>query len=65
MTVTPDIQAFFDRITADTGPTPYFTGEFGAAMVPFVLALAWLCWRAGGTGGQHAVSGTRSTATPE
>lgn len=43
------IQAFFDRITADTGPTPYFTGEFGAAMLPFVLALAWLCWRAGRT----------------
>jgi membrane protease YdiL (CAAX protease family) len=46
------IQAFFDRITADTGPTPYFTGEFGAAMIPFVIALAWLCWRAGGTGGR-------------
>jgi uncharacterized protein len=39
------IQAFFDRITADTGYTRYFTGEFGVAMVPFVLALAWYCWR--------------------
>ena len=39
------IQAFFDRITADAGHTRYFTGEFGIAMVPFTLALAWYCWR--------------------
>ena len=39
------IQAFFDRITADTGHTRYFTGEFGIALVPFTFALAWYCWR--------------------
>jgi membrane protease YdiL (CAAX protease family) len=38
------IQAFFDRITADTGRTRYFTGEFGIALLPFTLALAWYCW---------------------
>jgi hypothetical protein len=42
------IQAFFDRITADTGHTRYFTGEFGIALVPFTLALAWYCWRHSG-----------------
>ena len=42
------IQAFFDRITADTGPTPYFTGEFGIAMIPFVMGVAWVVWRRSG-----------------
>ena len=39
------IQAFFDAITADTGHTPYFIGEFGIAMLPFTFALAWYCWK--------------------
>ncbi len=39
------IQAFFNRITADTGNTNYFIGEFGIAMVPGVVALAWYCWK--------------------
>lgn len=39
------IQTFFDRITADTGYTKYFTGEFGIAMVPFTLAAAWYYWK--------------------
>lgn len=39
------IQAFFNRITADTGSTKYFIGEFGIAMVPGLLVLAWLCWK--------------------
>jgi uncharacterized protein len=39
------VQAFFDRITADSGPTRYYTGEFGIGMVPFTVALAWYCWR--------------------
>ncbi len=38
------IQAFFNRITADTGPTAWFIGEFGIALVPFILAVAWYCW---------------------
>jgi membrane protease YdiL (CAAX protease family) len=39
------IQAFFDTMTADTGKTHYFTGEFGIAMVPFTFLLAVYCWR--------------------
>ena len=38
------IQAFFNRITADTGPTAWFIGEFGVALVPFTVAVAWYCW---------------------
>ena len=37
------IQAFFDRITKDTGHTHYFSGEFGIALVPFFVALAAYC----------------------
>ena len=39
------VQAFLDRITADSGHTAWFTGEFGIALVPFTVALAWYCWR--------------------
>lgn len=39
------IQAFFDRITINTGHTSYFIGEFGIALIPFMLIVAWLCWR--------------------
>lgn len=42
------VQAFFDRITAETGSTRYFTGEFGVAMIPFSIAIAWYCWRRAG-----------------
>jgi CAAX protease family protein len=54
------IQAFFNRITADTGHTAWFIGEFGVALVPFTVAVAWYCWhhpptsdgfRPGGVGG--------------
>lgn len=34
------IQAFFDRITKDTGHIHYFSGDFGIALVPFFVALA-------------------------
>jgi len=37
------IQAFFDRITRDTGHTAYFVGEFGIALVPFFAIVAWYC----------------------
>ena len=37
------IQAFFNRITKDTGHTHYFSGEFGIALVPFFVALAAYC----------------------
>ena len=35
------IEAFFIRITADTGSTAWFIGESGVALVPFTMAVAW------------------------
>jgi hypothetical protein len=34
--------AFCDRVTADTGPTRWLIGEFGAALVISVDVTAWL-----------------------
>jgi membrane protease YdiL (CAAX protease family) len=39
------IQAFYDRITADTGYTRYFAGEFGAALAIVMLIIAVLVWK--------------------
>ena len=39
------IQAFFDRITGDTGYTAYFSGEFGLALALVNLLFAVACWR--------------------
>jgi membrane protease YdiL (CAAX protease family) len=39
------IQAFFDRVTVNTGPTKWLTSEFGAALALAVVATAWLFWR--------------------
>jgi len=39
------IQAFFDRITANTGSTSYFAGEFGIALALVNVIIALLCWR--------------------
>lgn len=39
------IQAFFDRITADTGYTQYFAGEFGIALAVINLIFTFICWR--------------------
>jgi uncharacterized protein len=38
------IQAFFDRITFDTGYTQYFAGEFGMALVLVNVGFALWCW---------------------
>jgi membrane protease YdiL (CAAX protease family) len=40
------VQAFFDRVTVDTGPTRWLTGEFGAGLALAFIALAWVFWRA-------------------
>ena len=40
------VQAFFDRVTVDTGPTRWLTTEFGAALAVTVAATAWIFWRA-------------------
>jgi hypothetical protein len=37
------IQAFFDRITKDTGHTHYFSGEFGFAPALLFVVLAFYC----------------------
>ncbi|HKW49578.1 MAG TPA: CPBP family intramembrane glutamic endopeptidase [Gemmatimonadaceae bacterium] len=42
------IQAFFDRVTVDTGPTRWLTGEFGAALALVFIVIAWIFWRARG-----------------
>jgi membrane protease YdiL (CAAX protease family) len=39
------VQAFFDRVTVDTGPTRYLTSEFGAALALAIVATAWLFYR--------------------
>ena len=38
------IQAFFDRVTVDTGPTKWLTGEFGAALAVTIALCAYVYW---------------------
>ena len=40
------VQAFFDRVTVDTGPTRWLTSEFGAALALTTAVTAWIFWRA-------------------
>ena len=40
------VQAFFDRVTVDTGPTRWLTSEFGAALAVTIAVTAWVFWRA-------------------
>jgi membrane protease YdiL (CAAX protease family) len=40
------VQAFFDRVTVDTGPTRWLTSEFGAALALTIGVTAWIFWRA-------------------
>ena len=42
------VQAFFDRVTVDTGPTKWLTGEFGAGLALAFIGLALIFWRARG-----------------
>jgi membrane protease YdiL (CAAX protease family) len=42
------VQGFFDRVTVDTGPTPWLTSEFGAALAIIIGITAWLFWRSRG-----------------
>jgi membrane protease YdiL (CAAX protease family) len=42
------VQAFFDRVTVDTGPTRWLTSEFGAALALALGVTAWLFWRVRG-----------------
>ena len=70
------VQAFFDRVTVDTGHTRWFTTEFGAGLAVTIGITAWFFWRARGAlpsrgvvlpqdfsiaaGAESAVSGERS-----
>ncbi|HEY4304494.1 MAG TPA: type II CAAX endopeptidase family protein [Gemmatimonadaceae bacterium] len=40
------VQAFFDRVTVDTGHTRWFTTEFGAGLVVTIGLTALIFWRA-------------------
>jgi uncharacterized protein len=40
------VQAFFDRVTVDTGPTRWLTSEFGAALAIMISVTAYVFWRA-------------------
>lgn len=42
------VQAFFDRVTVNTGWTNWLTSEFGAALAIAIVVTAWLFWRARG-----------------
>jgi len=39
------VQAFFDRLTTDTGPTEWITGEFGAGLALAAAVTGYLFWR--------------------
>src|SRR3954466_8827544 len=40
------VQAFFDRVTVNTGPTKWLTSEFGAALAITIGITAFVFWRA-------------------
>ena len=54
------VQGFFDRVTVDTGPTRWLTGEFGAALAVTIGATAWMFW-----GARGAVASPDDEALPE
>jgi membrane protease YdiL (CAAX protease family) len=39
------IQAVYDRVTVDTGVTPFIIGEFGAGLALMGLVVAFIFWR--------------------
>jgi len=47
------IQSFFDRVTVDTGPTRWLTGEFGAALAVALVVTSVIFWRARGAVETH------------
>lgn len=53
------VQGFFDRVTVDTGPTKWLTGEFGAALAVTIGITGLLFWRA-----RSAVEGREAPVAP-
>jgi hypothetical protein len=39
------VQSYFDRLTIDTGPTRWITGEFGIGLVIVTVLVAVYYWR--------------------
>jgi len=59
------VQAFFDRVTVDTGPTRWLTGEFGAGLALAFIAVGWIFWRARASVAMpNNPDAGRGTATP-
>lgn len=62
------VQGFFDRVTVDTGPTPWLTSEFGAGLAIAIGLAAWFFWRSRGevtAGGESVTARARAIATAE
>ncbi len=62
------VQGFFDRVTVDTGPTPWLTSEFGAGLAIAIGITAWLFWRSRGAvpaGSGSAAARVRAISTAE
>jgi membrane protease YdiL (CAAX protease family) len=62
------VQGFCDRVTVDTGPTPWLTSEFGAGLAIAIGLAAWLFWRSRGevtAGGESVTAPARAIATAE
>jgi membrane protease YdiL (CAAX protease family) len=58
------VQAFFDRVTVDTGPTKWITGEFGAGLALAFIALGWIFWHSRGSLVLPNDSAVRPVASP-
>jgi len=54
------VQSFFDRVTVDTGPTRWLTGEFGAALAVMLVVTSLIFWRARGAVEMRAPAASRS-----
>lgn len=39
------IEGYFSPLTVERARTKYFAGEFGCAMLPFIVFSAWLVWK--------------------
>jgi len=39
------IEGYFSPLTVERVRTKYFAGEFGCAMLPFIVLYAWVVWK--------------------
>lgn len=58
------VQAFFDRVTVDTGPTRWLTGEFGAMLAITIGVTGWVFWRARGSVGARSAASSEPSPLP-